>query len=109
MSIIGINGIDENRLEEVMEIAKEKGRVELAAYDDGENIWLLEGTHRIEAAYRLELQVVLCMKDDEEKFENDIEDTDAKTVAELVEYLKDNFTGKETAYYESEFERIKFY
>ena len=108
MSIIGINGIDENRLEEVMEIAKEKGRVELAAYDDGENIWLLEGTHRIEAAYRLELPVVLVEKDDEEKFEHDIEDTDAKTVGELLEYLQSAFDGNETAYYESDFVSIEW-
>lgn len=97
MTILTIHKHDQEHLEEVKKIAEQIGSVEVKAYYDGETMYCLEGVHRVQAAYELELPIIFKTLDWDAEIDTDCEDiadeNGKTTVAELVEYAYDRPTG----------------
>jgi hypothetical protein len=83
--IQAINKPSEEHLEEVMKIAAEIGFVQLNTYFTGEEYFLLEGSHRIEAAVRLQLPLILKLRNWDEEVESDVDD--CNTAGEIVDSI----------------------
>lgn len=95
MTIVTINQVNEDHMVKVMEYAKTVGSVTVNVYDNGEMIYALEGSHRIEAANRLGLPLVLIPKEWDDEIATDCEDVGRDdngyaTVAAIYEYAYDN-------------------
>lgn len=71
MKILTMHKHDKEHLEEVKAIAKKKGSVQIKAYYDGETIYCLEGVHRVQAAYELQLPVIVESIDYDSTIETD--------------------------------------
>ncbi len=106
--IQAINPVDEEHLAEVMGVAAKIGKVELNAYFTSEEYYLLEGSHRIEAALRLQLPVILRLREWDDQIECDINDMEGiRMVGEIVDgitwsragaiYNEDQFVSVELA------------
>lgn len=76
MTIVTIHQYDDAHLAEVMETARKIGRVEVNVYYDGEVAYCLEGVHRVEAAKRLGIPLILRQRGWDEIIETDCEDTE---------------------------------
>lgn len=63
MTIYMLNKIDETHMAEILPVASSIGSVELRGYSTGDAIVLVEGSHRIEAAKRLGLPVIINLLD----------------------------------------------
>ena len=91
MTIYSINQIDENKMTDIMAIAASVGSVTLRGYYTGDAVMLIEGSHRIEAAKRLQIPVnieLIDIDDPDAIIDGlDIDRQDSMTVAELTEIL----------------------
>ena len=76
MTIVTIHQYDDAHLAEVMEAARKIGRVEINVYYDGEVSYCLEGVHRVEAAKRLGIPLILKQREWDEVVETDCEDAE---------------------------------
>jgi hypothetical protein len=76
MTIVTIHKFDEKHLQEVMEIAKQVGKVEVNVYDSGDTIYSLEGVHRVESAKRLGIPLILKQREWDEVIPTDCEDAE---------------------------------
>lgn len=74
MVIYTIHSFDEKKLVEVMQVAKEIGSVTLNAFFNGEAYHMLEGVHRIEAAKRLGIPLIIVCKELDDVIPTDCED-----------------------------------
>jgi len=76
VTVLTIHKYDEKHLAEVMEVAKQIGKVEINAYYDGEVAYCLEGVHRVEAAKRLGIPLILRQRDWDEIVPTDCQDVE---------------------------------
>lgn len=76
MTIVTLNKVDEKHLAEVIKIAKEIGHVKVRAYYDGEIYYCMEGSHRVEAAKRLGIPLILEEIGWDDEMETDVEDAE---------------------------------
>ncbi len=94
--ILTINRYDEQHLLAVMEHAAKVGSVTVNVWYDGETAFALEGSHRIEAAKRLGLPLILNRMEWDAVVSTDCDDADHEdgmiTVEKLFEYGYDNLT-----------------
>lgn len=72
-SIYALNEVDEQHLVEVMEVAKQVGSVTINVYDNGDSYTALNGSHRLEAALRLQLPVILERMSEDDVLTHDID------------------------------------
>ncbi|WP_270167631.1 hypothetical protein [Paenibacillus sp. SYP-B4298] len=94
--ILTINRVDEQHLTEVMNYAAKVGSVTINVWYDGETVYALEGAHRVEAAKRLRLPLILNKREWDAVIATDCDDADHEdgmiTVEKLFEYAYDNLT-----------------
>jgi len=111
MTIVTIHQYNEQHLAEVMEVARKIGKVEINVYYDGEMAYCLEGVHRVEAAKRLGIPLILKNREWYEIIETDCEDAEGyaegkAAVSAIWEYAYG--TGVEGSIYsESDFVSVE--
>ncbi len=90
-TVIGLNNVIEEHLEEVMEYMKNNGEATLRAIRHGELLLVLEGSHRLEAAKRLEIPINIKLINKNESVDLDSLDfdidTEVKSYNDLVEFI----------------------
>lgn len=75
------------RYKQVLAEAKKRGEVTLKAFESDGEIFLLEGSHRIEAAKELKLPVKLILHDEDDEIEHDFDEIGYATVQEVFEMI----------------------
>lgn len=87
MTIHTIHKYNEIHLAEIMAEAAKIGNVTVSAYVDGDTIFCLEGVHRVEAAKRLQLPLIIISCELNDAFKHDLQDVDTNaTVADVYDY-----------------------
>ena len=94
MTIVTIHRYNDTHLEEVMTDAQAIGSVTVNVYYNGEVAYCLEGVHRVEAAKRLGLPLILVCRDWEEVISTDCGDAEGfddgtASVSSIYEYAYD--------------------
>jgi hypothetical protein len=90
---------DEEKLKRIIKEMKELGTPTIKAVFDGEKFIAIEGSHRIEAAYKLGLIPNLEILDYDDEIKHDFEDlTSPCKVSEVLEYL-DNISDADNYFW----------
>jgi hypothetical protein len=87
MKIVTMHKHEKSHLEDVKKYASEIGSVKIHSYFDGETIYCLEGVHRVQAAFELQIPIIFeCLQWDS-NITTDIEDLNCNSsVEEIFEY-----------------------
>lgn len=109
MTIVTINEVDEQHMIGIMNYAAKIGSVKIKVYDSGDMIYALEGSHRVEAAKRLSLPLILIPMEWEDEMETDYDgEVRTASVSEIFNYAYDNMLKHSGGVYsEVDFESVE--
>lgn len=96
MRINSFHKIDENRVNQIIEEMEILGAPTLRAIDTSYGLIAIEGNHRLEAAWRLEIEPeIIILEDDNEMIEHDIPDLpNPCSMADIRDYIDMPDQGK---------------
>ena len=111
MTIMTMHGYFKNHLESVIQTAQNIGSVRIKGYFDGETIFCLEGVHRVEAAKRLRLPLIIDTVSLDDKIYTDCEDVEQDsdgmaTVSDLFDYAYGGSLSQVNIYNDDDFEEV---